>query len=119
MGCSRVWMMIGSLVAMVSIPVFGQGDGVFGPVPGGMLPTDITQLAPVPTQALTFIVIPLYHMSAELVAYAVRADDIIWDTPQGGGSSGYGQSGRSGSGSGSSGGRGRSSGGGSSRGGYQ
>ena len=109
MGCAGTGtMLIILLVSLLSIPVLGQSQGPFGPVPSADIAAGNVQPVPAPVRGLTFIVIPLYHASAELIAYAVRADDVIWDVPQGGssgggGSGGRGSTGRSGSGYGSSG----------------
>ncbi len=51
-------------------------------------------------QARSFIVIQLQHASPLLIAYAVQADDVIWEDTGSSGGGGYGSSGRSGSSSG-------------------
>lgn len=95
-------LMCVAVMALLVSAAFAQQVGPFGSPPG--TPTQALTTAPAPAQGttLTWVVIPLYHASAQLVGYAVRADDEIWDEPMsygygsgGRGSSGYGQSGRS------------------------
>jgi hypothetical protein len=84
-------------------------------------PQGSNQLRPA---TFNYIIIPLFHMSPEVIGYALGVDDVIWDDMSGagtgGGNGGYGGGNSGGYGSGDSGygnsGYGSDRGGGSSRG---
>ena len=81
------------VIALLSVapPMFAQ---TFGLPPGYDVGAEAAAITTQQPQARSFIVIPIYHASPLLIAYAVQADDVIWDDGGSGGGSGYGTTGR-------------------------
>ena len=76
-----VMMVIGGLLLVIWAP------------PASAQAINIPVEVPAP-QARSFIVIQIQHASPLLIAYAVQADDVIWEDTGAGGGSGYGSRGR-------------------------
>ena len=73
------------LVLMLVFTSFAFAQTPFGTPPGRSAQTRILMLPHQPINTRSFIVIPIFRASPETIAYAIQADDIIYDMGVGSG----------------------------------